>query len=1294
MKKYKMFLISLISLILMVPLFLSALTDEEISLNIIKGDNNNLILTWNAGEYTSVDIYRSTSKNKGYKKITSVAENTYTDSKLTYGNTYYYKLVFNLDENNDFTSKVVYKKVIPNKVDNVNLVSGNKQIKISYDKTNNSGYEIYRSTKSSGGFKKVKTLTSSKTTSFTNTGLNTNTTYYYKVRAYHKIGSKKIYGDYSDIISAKTAPSSPTISSLKAESYNKINVNIKKVSGNSYYEIYRSTNKIKGYTKIGTTENLTFSDENVLPTVTYYYKVKACNQDNICGSYSSIKLAKTVIKTPVLKGQGLIHGVNLNWDETNYVDGYEIYYSTYKTKKYNKIATTSELNYVKDGLIPDKTYYFKIRSYKEINGKKYYSSYSNILTLKPTVKKISNLQLEVYGTTIKLHYTYPIYDDNTIFQLYRSTSKNGKYVNVGTITAGDSFLESNKYLAKDKNLSQNKTYYYKVRTGISIDDKKYYGSFSNIKSAKTGVKLPDYEAALKAAYDEKQSFNNRIELRNILSDKYSFSEEEIEYAVKNIDVNWNYLGIQYANTLLEDLLSKYEMTNLLMEKAFTNDEINYVFAELVIDFKETAYNRAYKYHKNSSSEIITSYLLSCHFTADEIEYAIEKINYNPIEYVNRIDPNTISVGDEVKINDEHFYVVSVNEDKTVLIAKYNLKVGRRYLFDSSIQSQSIDARMVYIGEYTSNDEGYGLQSSDALGYNVKNYNDNSEINGVISFSNNLYWKGKVGINEFGIDEYYGVYGESPYPYVYDNNSNLYEYVNNYVNTLIGYGAPILNGRLLSSEEAVALKCISNLEISMQTSSQSEYDWIYNTSYWLGSAGDNNSSVWIIDSVMGSFFNTTISNHINYYGVRPVIEVYTYKMPGGSSYKRNNDVKEFENKIKDIYNLAKEQYDLDKDDMGSYITYGNAGCYDKKIEVDDNIKFVITFSKYGNVNLFKVTNGERYYSLDTNDSNKFISYNDTYSIHYRNDSEPFELSSCYKKVQYIKRKENNVISPGDIVSIEDDKFIVVSSNDDETVLLSKYNLGTINSIVRQRAVNNLSTNAKNTVYEYVNNYVNALMEKGVASITGRLLRKDEASNLTQDYRKGLGGNTYWLEETDEKLSYSVLYEGTISKAVNNGSYGVRPVIIISTSILKTTYGDVTQDGKINILDAGNLDRYLNGEIELDALALRNADVNADNKVNKVDVMLIRAAIAHLYELDGTQPLTKYALYGDVNSDGLVNETDLELLENHLNGVLLSGQNLKNADINNNGEVNNIDYTLLQDFLNGEYPNTLPTKPIEG
>ena len=76
--------------------------------------------------------------------------------------------------------------------------------------------------------------------------------------------------------------------------------------------------------------------------------------------------------------------------------------------------------------------------------------------------------------------------------------------------------------------------------------------------------------------------------------------------------------------------------------------------------------------------------------------------------ITRQNEGQITPGDLVEIGDtEDFYVISSNQEKTVLLAKYNLLVG----------NESHDQGSTVTPMNPSTTQGYGLQSIDAISYN-------------------------------------------------------------------------------------------------------------------------------------------------------------------------------------------------------------------------------------------------------------------------------------------------------------------------------------------------------------------------------------------------------------------------------------------------------------------------------------------------------------------------------------------------------------------------------------------------
>ena len=79
---------------------------------------------------------------------------------------------------------------------------------------------------------------------------------------------------------------------------------------------------------------------------------------------------------------------DIRWKKNSYVTGYEIQYCTSKTfkrgVKKKVITKSSTTKYTAAGLASKKTYYVRIRTYKTVSGKKYYSSWSRLKAVKIT----------------------------------------------------------------------------------------------------------------------------------------------------------------------------------------------------------------------------------------------------------------------------------------------------------------------------------------------------------------------------------------------------------------------------------------------------------------------------------------------------------------------------------------------------------------------------------------------------------------------------------------------------------------------------------------------------------------------------------------------------------------------------------------------------------------------------------------------------------------------------------------------------------------------------------------------
>lgn len=153
------------------------------------------------------------------------------------------------------------------------------------------GYQIYRSTSKNKGYKRIKTT---KGTSYTNRRLKTGKTYYYKVRAYKSMGRKTVYGSFSKPSKARPKPGKATLKLTSKKG--KVTAKWSKVSGASGYQLYRSKKKNGTYMKIRQTKKCVYTNTCLKKKKRYYYKVRAYKTmkgKKIYGSFSIVKSAKT-----------------------------------------------------------------------------------------------------------------------------------------------------------------------------------------------------------------------------------------------------------------------------------------------------------------------------------------------------------------------------------------------------------------------------------------------------------------------------------------------------------------------------------------------------------------------------------------------------------------------------------------------------------------------------------------------------------------------------------------------------------------------------------------------------------------------------------------------------------------------------------------------------------------------------------------------------------------------------------------------------------------------------------------
>ena len=152
-----------------------------------------------------------------------------------------------------------------------------------------------------------------------------------------------------------------------------------KVNKASGYYIYRKTGS-NAWKKIATVKNgttVSYIDKKTLTNGTQYsYMVRAYN-GSVVSTGNSLNTVR--ITAPVITACSSKSGrtITLKWKKNSKITGYEIKYATGSSSKTVKVKNKNTVKYVLKNLKKGKTYTVRMRAYKTVNKKTYYSTWSS-----------------------------------------------------------------------------------------------------------------------------------------------------------------------------------------------------------------------------------------------------------------------------------------------------------------------------------------------------------------------------------------------------------------------------------------------------------------------------------------------------------------------------------------------------------------------------------------------------------------------------------------------------------------------------------------------------------------------------------------------------------------------------------------------------------------------------------------------------------------------------------------------------------------------------------------------------
>lgn len=201
--------------------------------------------------------------------------------------------------------------------------------------------------------------------------------------------------------------------------------------------------------------------------------------------------------TTVTTSRTAYNKIQVKWNKVSGADGYAVYKATSKTGKYTlikRIDSSKTTSYTWAKANVGTTYYFKVKAYKKVNGKRVYGSYSKVVSGKTYLAKPT-----VYRTDMDLgdyaHLYFSKVSGATGYEVWRSTEPDSGYTKVSTVSSKNSYYgyysraKKNVYhwAISGKNYKSETVYYHKVRAYRVVNGKKVYSNFSDYDITYEGV---------------------------------------------------------------------------------------------------------------------------------------------------------------------------------------------------------------------------------------------------------------------------------------------------------------------------------------------------------------------------------------------------------------------------------------------------------------------------------------------------------------------------------------------------------------------------------------------------------------------------------------------------------------------------------------------------------------------------------------------------------------------------------------------------------------------------------------
>ncbi len=347
------------------------------------------------------------------------------------------------------------------------------------------GYEVHYSSKDSfygGIYVKVQDNGTSQT-SF-QSGLVIGRTYYIRLRSYKIINGTTIYGEWSEGVSLVLTPKPGVLTSVDVPAKRTLSAQWVADPLVSGYEVhYTSSANLTGGLKVDVPSKNTTSvsfDKGIVIGRKYYVRVrsyKLMGDVKVYGKYSNVmsvtpypyKQTITSVFTPGYKT------IAISWKKDTTITGYEIHYCSKESFEGGKFVLINDNSITQaaftSGLVEGRTYYIRMRAYRETDGQTVYGEWSTASIYKltsqtPAINSISSPSKRL------IEASWLSTDNADGYEVHYSSkadSSGGITVDAGNTTTA--LFQSG--------LVVGRTYYIRVRSYMTINGVKYYSEWSN-----------------------------------------------------------------------------------------------------------------------------------------------------------------------------------------------------------------------------------------------------------------------------------------------------------------------------------------------------------------------------------------------------------------------------------------------------------------------------------------------------------------------------------------------------------------------------------------------------------------------------------------------------------------------------------------------------------------------------------------------------------------------------------------------------------------------------------------------